>query len=363
MAFGGYIFCNLNLLFMQVKNEDLSNILGSRLDDINSLLEASSVPGPSSVTTVPPLTLDLLTDLESEIRDVFDDTSLITQKSIRQSLGVPAGVNVVDVLRGSTTSPESTCTWPALESLKGKVMFGFILTQQDIQLYEQLRTSTDPTIAESPAWLVWDNFNPDGSFPDAIFSTIGNENLSEEGGVLPPSIPSNVDNLLQDIVSKIDSAAQSGLITRARADVDTIEARNNYTDRLQALLRSSANGVATDFLEPSTFFSSNYSIGRLVDESGDGSLVFKQPSLDNGADVSVPDSQPISYQPPTTNSPLPDSPGDILPVPGDDPGTNDPTTPVPGTNGAAPSVMKHLLFTNIISALCLALIVTHYACN
>jgi len=58
---------------------------------------------------------------------------------------------------------------------------------------------------------------------------------------------------LQD-ASRIREAVESGLIVRTRADADTLEAREGKTERRETALRSGAQYVSTDYMQPDPRF-------------------------------------------------------------------------------------------------------------
>jgi hypothetical protein len=58
---------------------------------------------------------------------------------------------------------------------------------------------------------------------------------------------------LQD-ASRIREAVEQGFIVRTRADADTIEARDGKTERRETALRSGAQYVSTDYMQPDPRF-------------------------------------------------------------------------------------------------------------
>ena len=54
-----------------------------------------------------------------------------------------------------------------------------------------------------------------------------------------------------------------GFMVRTLADSQTVEARENYTYRRDAVLTAGAHFVATDFVQLPPLFASNYSVSCL----------------------------------------------------------------------------------------------------
>ena len=133
----------------------------------------------------------------------------------------------------------TTCPWPDLESLRGKVIFGFIFPDQaTADLYKNLH----PGQIGAVGWMVWDSFY----IPEAVMYTAGGGlNLSLDGGVTPPALPKNASAIVANLAKDISDKVASGYLVRARADADTIEARLGYVGRAAAVLNSSANIVAS----------------------------------------------------------------------------------------------------------------------
>ena len=284
----------------------MSGVLGSNLDDINSILAISPVEGPDSVVEVPTLTRELLIDLENEIWNIFDESSLISENFIRQELRLPQDANVVETLR--TPPRDDYCSWPSLETMKGKVMFGFIFWEDDVTLYKDLHSSGQNV--PSPGWLVWDNFVNGDYISDAIFYTGANGDLSNQGGVIPPTIPSDASNIIDGMVNQIESAHSQGYVTRARTDVNTIEARSDFAERSDALLKSSANFIATDFINPSALFPSSYSVSLAMNDS----LAIPTPPAVENSEETLPPGQDLSQ-----TVPPPEQGQNVSPPPNQEP--------------------------------------------
>jgi hypothetical protein len=150
---------------------------------------------------------------------------------------------------------QTTCPWPDLETLRGKVIFGLIFPDQPtVDLYKDLHPGQKGAVS----WMVWDSFY----IPEAVMYTAGGGlNLSLEGGEVPPNMPKNASAIIQKLSADISEKAKTGYLVRARADADTIEARLGYVGRASAVLNSAANIVATDYgMSSSILPGINYSV-------------------------------------------------------------------------------------------------------
>ena len=59
---------------------------------------------------------------------------------------------------------------------------------------------------------------------------------------------------------EIKAAVAAGYIVRTRADIDTVEARNNDTARREAALASGAQVISTDYLTAPNIFGNAYAV-------------------------------------------------------------------------------------------------------
>ena len=226
---------------------DLAAILG----ETGSLLVTSqlaadpSIPGPTQLTTPPPVSPDLLSALESEILSVFplSSNSLITPDSVRTALQLPPDANIFQHLLQPPSS--SACPWPDFETLRGKILFGLIFPQSDaVDTYTQLHLNQQGAVG----WLVWDSF----FVADAVLTTVGGGlSMSEQGNMVPPSIPADAAKIVDDAVATVNERVGQGYLVRTRTDADTIEAHANngtgYRGRADALLNTGAQVIATDY--------------------------------------------------------------------------------------------------------------------
>jgi len=158
-------------------------------------------------------------------------------------------------------STETSCPWPDLETLRGKVIFGLIFPDQGTaDLYKDLHPGQKGAVS----WMVWDSFY----IPEAIMYTAGGGlNLSLEGGEEPPNLPKNASAIVKKLSSEISERSKAGYLVRARADADTIEARLGYVGRASAVLNSAANIVSTDYGMPTRVLPGiNYSVKLYGDQ-------------------------------------------------------------------------------------------------
>ena len=207
---------------------------------INSALNSSTVPGPKSLVTAPPLTPALLTALTSEITSVFPQDHLITPDSVRTALTLPPTSDLAQHLLQSPSPSGTGCPWPDLELLRGKIMFEFIFSSQDeVATYRQVYPNQNGAVG----WLVWDSF----FIPEAVHYTAGNFDISLAGGVVPPTLPPNASAIVSQLSQSVKQKTAQGYLVRGRADADTVEARAGYAGRYQALLDGPSIVVATDY--------------------------------------------------------------------------------------------------------------------
>ncbi len=181
---------------------------------------------PSPLLTTPvAFDADLLSELDAAIRDVFDDSQLITPDGVRGRH---------DTLREAVT----TTGWPALEECRGKVLFALDNPGRHRDLYLDGHPSLKGRVLFAEAVKESD--------PEAAFFK------------------------KNDPVAGFDDIrrlVQAGFIVRTRADAGTAEARSNDTSRRSRAFASGAQLISTDYPEPDERFS-DYSVrfpnGRAV---------------------------------------------------------------------------------------------------
>ncbi len=161
-----------------------------------------------------PFTTPAFTALEAEILAVFSRTAIVTPDDVRGR---------------HRTLPEAIAQggWPLLSSARGKVVF--LLDQR----------SNEPTYTQGhPALegrLLFTNALPGA--PDAAFT--------EENDASPAAI---------------DALVKQGYLVRTRTDADTVQARTNDTSRREAVLRSGAQILSTDYPSSEPAKWSGYSV-------------------------------------------------------------------------------------------------------
>lgn len=230
---------------------DLIEAVGDSAKTLINGQLAASAGGPQALIVPPQETPDLLGSLEAEILSAFPSEAIITPDSVRTALNLAPSVNLSQHLLQPPSA--TSCPWPDLETLRGKVMFGFILPSEGaVAAYKSLH----PEQKGAVGWFVWDSFPVD----DAVMFSSGNINLSSEGGAVPPEIPGDAASIVSRLAKEVADKAGQGYLVRARADVDTVEARNNYAARAEAMLKSPASIISTDFPNASSTFDSTYSV-------------------------------------------------------------------------------------------------------
>jgi hypothetical protein len=151
-------------------------------------------------------------DLDAEIRSVFPPEQLITPDDVR---GDAATLEAAIQRRG----------WPTLSRARGRVLFALDNGGAKREAYLE----GHPSLAGR---VLFTNAAP--GQPDAAFVKV-NE---------PRGDPEYIPSLVRD-----------GYIVRTRADADTLDARDNDTERRDAALSSGAQYVSTDYPEPDLDFS------------------------------------------------------------------------------------------------------------
>jgi hypothetical protein len=180
------------------------------------LIEAKDdlVPDPLELGFVVPIEFGPaeFDDLDAEIRSVFPPEQLITPDDVRG---------------GAPTLEEAVQTrgWPTLSEARGRILFALDNGGSKREAYLEGHPSLMGRV-------LFTNATP--GQPDAAFVKV-NE---------PRADPDRIPELVRD-----------GYIVRTRADADTLDARDNDTERRDAALASGAQYVSTDYREPDLAFS------------------------------------------------------------------------------------------------------------
>jgi hypothetical protein len=149
--------------------------------------------------------------LDAEIASVFSDQQLITPDQVQGKY---------KTLREAVHAGG----WPKLGDARGRVFFALDEAPAKVAIYRGDRRSL-----EGRRMFV----NTDEDSPAAAYMTL-NEPLQD--------------------ASRIREAVEEGYIVRTRADADTIEARDGKTERRETALRSGAQYVSTDYMQPDPRF-------------------------------------------------------------------------------------------------------------
>ncbi|HKQ14960.1 MAG TPA: phosphatidylinositol-specific phospholipase C1-like protein [Steroidobacteraceae bacterium] len=149
--------------------------------------------------------------LDAEVASVFSDKQLITPDQVQGKY---------KTLREAVIAGG----WPKLGAARGHVFFALDESPAKVAIYRGERRSL-----EGRKMFV----NIDEDSPAAAYITL-NEPLQD--------------------ASRIREAVETGLIVRTRADADTLEAREGKTERRETALRSGAQYVSTDYMQPDPRF-------------------------------------------------------------------------------------------------------------
>ncbi len=164
-----------------------------------------------------PFTAAALRSIDTEIREVFDDESLITPAMVRGNF---------------ETLEQAVLTngWPLLKDVKNR--FLFVLDENDEKTNEYL-----------------------SSFPNSKGATLFVN--KEEGN------PNAAFRIINDPIKnfeKIKKLVALGYMVRTRADADTQEARKNDYKRFEMAKASGAQVITTDYYLPSKLFKSEFKV-------------------------------------------------------------------------------------------------------
>ncbi len=152
-------------------------------------------------------------DLDQEILSVFPQHKLITP----------------DLVRGDAkTLREAVLTkgWPKLADVRGRVFFALDEGSEKVEIYSRGQNS----LQGLPIFVNSISEQAD----HAAYFTMNNPQQDQ---------------------ARIKAAVKSGFIVRTRADANTIEARNNTTERRDAAFNSGAQYISTDYYQPRLEFS------------------------------------------------------------------------------------------------------------
>ncbi len=171
------------------------------------LVELKDEPYPTLTKPVP-FDKDQLDAIDAEILSVFDREAILTPDDVRGE---------------HETLPKALKEdgWPALEDVRGKVMFA--LDNED-----KIR---DRYLEGHP------------TSKDRLLFVSVKESDPSAGWM-------KVNDAIRDF-DRIQGLISDGFLVRTRADIDTVEARKNDVTRRDKALASGAQFVSTDFREPS----------------------------------------------------------------------------------------------------------------
>lgn len=160
---------------------------------------------------------EALESIDTEIRSVFSESELITPDFIR---GNYKTLNEAILKNG----------WPAIENVKGKILFVLDETGQKLNDY----LNEDKSLADKVMFV-----NVEDGNANAAFMIINDPVKNCE---------------------RIKSLVEKGYLVRTRADAETVEARKNDYTRFEAAAKSGAQIISTDYYLPSRFFDSSYQV-------------------------------------------------------------------------------------------------------
>lgn len=164
-----------------------------------------------------PFTAEALQSIDTEIREVFQDESLITPAMVRGNF---------ETLEQAVL----TTGWPLLNEVKNRCMF--VLDENDKKTNEYL--SSFPN-SKGAALFV----NQEEGNPNAAFRIINDPIINFE---------------------KIKNLVALGYMVRTRADADTQEARKNDYNRFEKAKAPGAQVITTDYYLPSKLFKSDFKV-------------------------------------------------------------------------------------------------------
>ncbi len=160
---------------------------------------------------------DALQTIDTEIRSIFSEETLITP----------------DLIRGNRATLEEAVIkdgWPKLVALKGR--FLFVLDEGDAKL--DLFLQRFPSLKGAVLFVNKAEGNPEAAF------RIVNDPIAD--------------------FDKIKELVALGYMVRTRADADTKEARTNDYSKFEKAKASGAQVITTDYYIPSRLFESDYKV-------------------------------------------------------------------------------------------------------
>ena len=141
-----------------------------------------------------------------------------------------------DDLRGDLPTLEAAVLaqrWPSLAAARGKFVFLFIVPGMNLEAFT-------PYLKDRP------------SLQGRMAFVQGRPGMAHTAFMM-------FDNAVVR-GSEIKAAVAAGYIVRTRADIDTVEARNNDTARREAALASGAQVISTDYLTAPNIFGNTYAV-------------------------------------------------------------------------------------------------------
>jgi hypothetical protein len=175
------------------------------------------IPDPLNLGFVVPhvITAADLDALDAEIRSVFGDDEMLTP----------------DEVRGDAESLEAAVLdggWPAVDDVRGQVLFALDNTNEVLDLYVDGHPSLEGRVLFTSS--------PRGT-PEAAFLKL-NDPIADGAAIA--------------------DAVEAGYLVRTRADSDTAQARSGVTAMRDAAFASGAQFVSTDYPEPDPRFDTGY---------------------------------------------------------------------------------------------------------
>lgn len=164
-----------------------------------------------------PFTAEALQSIDQEIREVLDDTQLITP----------------DLVRGDAETLEKavlTKGWPLLKDVQDRFLFVLDEGNEKAEAY----LTKFPNLEGAALFL-----NREAEDPNAAFMIINDP--------------------VKDF-DKIKDRVALGYMVRTRADAGTEEARNNDYSKFEKAKASGAQIITTDYYVPSTLFKSDFKV-------------------------------------------------------------------------------------------------------
>jgi len=178
---------------------------------------ASAAPG---ATVVPPFDAAAFAEVDDAIVSVLGRDKVFTP----------------DDLRGDLPTLEAAVLaqrWPSLAAARGKFVFLFIVPGMNLDAFA-------PYLKDRP------------SLQGRMAFVQGRPGMAHTACMM-------FDNAVVR-EPELKAAVAAGYIVRTRADIDTVEARNNDTARREAALASGAQVISTDYLTAPNIFGNTYAV-------------------------------------------------------------------------------------------------------